>query len=65
MKKNFQIHLRIETEVIEALRKQAQECGTSLGELCRQKIRGHSHLSKIESLLLDIKKELNNQKEVK
>lgn len=58
MRKNFQIHLRIETEVIEALRKQAQECGTSLGELCRQKIKGYSHLSRIESLLLDIHKML-------
>jgi len=58
MVKNFQVHLRIETEVIESLRKQAHESGTSLGELCRQKLKGYSHLAKIESLLLDIHRKI-------
>ncbi len=59
MRKNFQIHLRIETDVIESLRKQALDSGTSLGELCRQKLKGQSHLAKIELLLTEINKKLS------
>lgn len=56
MKKTYQIHLRIEFEAIEKLKKQAQEKNITLAELCRLKIRNNPDkldllLQKLEKLL--------------
>lgn len=59
MPKNFQIHLRIETEVIEQLKKQAQDENISLGELCRRKLKQIPILERIESEISYLKKALS------
>jgi hypothetical protein len=61
MSKNFQIHLRIETEVIDRLKKEADEEGISLGELCRQKLRQNSKLERIESAIDEFRTLINTQ----
>ncbi len=61
MPKNFQIHLRIETKVIDQLKKQASDENLSFGEVCRQKLRQNSKLEKIETEISDIKNILTTQ----
>jgi len=56
MPKNFQIHLRIETPIIEILKEQANEEGISFGELCRRRLKESPQLNRIEVLLSEIKK---------
>ncbi len=51
MKKNSHIHIVIETEYIDKLRKEAEEKGVTLSELCRQKLRCFTQLDKIETML--------------
>ena len=51
MKKTFQLHLRIETTVIESMRKQAYDEGISLAELCRKRLRDGQQLTRIERLI--------------
>lgn len=51
MKKNTQLHLVVETDFFERLKKQAQEEGTTISELCRQKLKECSRLTKIELML--------------
>ena len=51
MKKTFQLHLRIENQVIENLRKQAGEIDVPLAELCRRRLRDSQQLTRIEKLL--------------
>ncbi len=51
MKKNSQIHLLIETEVIEKLKRQAQEEGISFSSLCRKKLKENSHLERLEIII--------------
>lgn len=48
MKKNSHIHIVIETEYMAKLRKEAEEKGITLSELCRQKLRCYTQLDKIE-----------------
>jgi hypothetical protein len=59
MKKNCLIQLRIETNLLEKLRKQANESGTTISDLCRQKIEAPSLLIKIDEKLEFIKKRLS------
>jgi hypothetical protein len=59
MKKNSQIHLFIETEILHTLKRQADEEDISVSELCRQKLRECSRLTKIEMILEDLRKKLN------
>lgn len=54
MKKNSQIHLFIETELLDKIKKQAQERELSISELCRRKVRESLQLEKIEFLLREI-----------
>ena len=61
MKKNSQIHLFLETEDLESLRKQADNLGISVSEVCRQKLRECSQLSRIELRVEEIKKKLNTK----
>jgi len=58
MKKNYLCCIRIETEQLVILKKQAEELGISLSELCRQKLKGCPQLTKIEMMLEDINKRL-------
>jgi len=61
MAKTFQIHLRIEAEMIETLKKQANDLKISVAELCRQKLGVFSQLTKIELMLENIEKKLNTK----
>lgn len=66
MKKTHQIHLRIENQVIEKLKKQALEMGITLSELCRLMIKGNfslsiSYIEKLEFLLQKLEKRLSRQ----
>ncbi len=58
MKKNYQIHLRIESDIIEQLKKQASASGISLAELFRKRIRDSCLLGRIESLILNLNKRI-------
>ena len=64
MKKNSKIHIFIETEFKERLKKQAQQENISFAELCRRKLREHSKLAKIENTLEQIQKSIINLKTV-
>ena len=56
MKKNSQIFIRIETELKERLKAQADEEGILLTELCRRRLRNNDKLAKIEGMLEEIQK---------
>jgi len=51
MKKNAQIHMWLESDLLENLKKQASDNNISLGDLCRQKLRGDIRLDRIEELI--------------
>ncbi len=51
MKKNSQLHLMIETDVLEEMKKKAKEENISLSEWCRKKLREDPQLDRIESKL--------------
>jgi len=51
MKKNYKIHLVIDKELAENLKKFAEEDNLSIAEICRQKLRGNSQLTRIELML--------------
>ena len=56
MKKIFQIHLLLEKNLKEALEREASQRDLSLSELCRQKLRETSQLTRIELLLENLLK---------
>ena len=60
MKKNYLCCIRIETELHDNLKKQAEDLNMSLSELCRQKIKGQTQLTRIEGMLEEIKKKLKS-----
>lgn len=60
MKRNSQIHIFIETEVLQNLKKQADEEGLSISELCRRKLHECSRLVRIEFMVEQINKKLNS-----
>jgi hypothetical protein len=51
MKKNSQLHIMLETDLIERLKREADGRMISLAELCRLKLKGSDRLEKIERLL--------------
>lgn len=51
MKKNSQIHFFIETEILNILKRQANEEGITLSKLCRERLREQSILIKIYNIL--------------
>jgi len=57
MRKNCLVQLRIETNLLEKLRKQALESGTTISDLCRQKMQ-------LPLVLLEIKEELASMKKI-
>ena len=48
MKKNNQLHIFVETKLLNALKKEAEEAGVSLSELVRSKLRKKPQLDRIE-----------------
>lgn len=61
MRKNYPIRLRLETETVECLKKEAELEMISLSELCRNKLRSSSKLVNIELMLESLCKKLNAQ----
>ena len=54
MRKNSQLHLLIETNLLKSLKREAEENSTSLSEYCRKKLREGTRLEKIERMLKEI-----------
>lgn len=61
MRKNAHIHILIETERIEKLRREASDLGISFSELCRVRLGHTSTLTRIEFLISELNKKLNTQ----
>lgn len=59
MGKNSHIHITIETSFKEALKKEAQNKNMYFSEFCRNKLREELSLLRIEKILIEIKKGLN------
>ena len=51
LKKNSHLHVMIETDVLEAMKKEAQNSNISLSEWCSQKLRDNKQLNRIENKL--------------
>ncbi len=47
-KKNYPLHIMVEKDLIEKLKFDAKENNVSMGEWCRQKLRGCEQLDRIE-----------------
>ena len=62
MGKNSQIHLFLETEVLQSLKIKAKELGMPLSKLCRKKLGESSQLDRIELILKEIKERLPRRK---
>ncbi|MEK6910530.1 MAG: hypothetical protein AABW82_02045 [Nanoarchaeota archaeon] len=58
-KKNSHVHLVLETELHNILKKEASDNNLSVNELCRQKLRNISRLTRIELRLEQIEKKLS------
>ncbi len=65
MKKNSQIHLYLETEILDKLKKYAKDNNISISEVCRRKLREIPQLTRIEALIADLNNQLKMHKEVK
>ena len=61
MTKNSQIHIYLETELVNNIRKQAKDCNMRISKFCQLKLIGDSQLIKIESLIKELDKKLNTQ----
>lgn len=51
MRKNFQVHLYLETELVEKLKKEAVEKKKSVSDICRQKLKEDTQLDRIETMI--------------
>ena len=51
MRKNFQIHLYLETELMEKLKNEALEKKKTVSDICRQKIKEDTQLDRIEAVI--------------
>jgi hypothetical protein len=60
MKKNNQLHIFIETKLLEKLIEEAKEEEVSLSELCRSKLRKKPQLDRIEEGVGKILKKMIN-----
>ena len=60
MKKNSEIHLKLETEFFEKLKAQATEERITISELCRMKLSNKSRFERIEMLIIEVIKKLEN-----
>ena len=55
MPKNAQLHLFLESDVLESLKEEALQRDISVSELCRQKLSTDSQLVRIEQSLAELK----------
>ena len=65
MKKNSQLHLFLESEILDSLKKEADNENLSVSELCRNKIRKNSQLTRIEfkiDILIEKIKKIENER---
>ena len=62
MRKNTQLHLVVETELFEKLKKQAQEEELTISEYCRNKLKQNSKILKIEIMMDKILSILEDRK---
>ena len=58
MKKNAQIHFYLETDLLNSLKKRANEDGFTISGFCRKKLREISQLDKIELLINSLDKKI-------
>ena len=58
MKKNSQLHLHLETELLEGLQKEAEQEYTTVAELCRLKLRQASFSKEMYLILKSIEKKV-------
>ena len=56
MKKNSQLHIMLETTLLEKLKQEAEDRMISVGEVCRLKLAGSDRLANIEMLVEKIAK---------
>ena len=61
MKKNTKIHFWIESEIKQAIEKQAQEEGLTISDYCRNKLKDSSRLIRIERMLEEVLKKYNKR----
>lgn len=61
MKKNYKLRIRLETSVVDILKKEAEAENVTLSELCRNKLRSSPKLTKIELMLERLCKKSNVQ----
>ena len=59
MRRNYKLNLKIESELIEDLKKEAEIEGITMAGLCRKKLRKNPQLIKIELILESINNKLN------
>ncbi len=51
MRKNFQIHLYLETDLVEKLKKESLEKKRTVSDICRQKLKEDTQLDRIEETI--------------
>lgn len=61
MKKNYKLRIRLETSVVDILKREAEVENVTLSELCRNKLRSSPKLNKIELMLERLCKKSNIQ----
>jgi len=61
MKKNSQLHLHMETELLEQLRKEAEKNYTTVAELARLKLRSTNSNQEIVMILKSIERKVYSQ----
>ncbi len=59
MKKNSKINVWIETELYQKLKKQAEDEGTNLSQICRRRLMENPPLIKIENMISELSKKIN------
>ena len=58
MKKNSQLHMHIETDLYEKLKKEAEDNFTTVAELCREKLRMSDFYKEMSIVLRSIEKKV-------
>ncbi len=51
MKKNSKLHIALETKLFEKIKQEAKEQNIPIAELCRQRLKKNSQLTRIELML--------------
>ena len=62
MRKNCQLHLFLESDLLERLQREADNNEVSVSELCRDKLKQCSRLTKIEMMLESIQNNISAKK---